>query len=541
MYRKYRPTSFNEVAGQDSIVKILKNSIANDCISHAYLFAGPRGTGKTSMAKIIAKTINCFNLNEATFCNECDSCIAFNNKNNPDIIEIDAASNNGVEEIRKIRDSVNLMPSISKYKVYIIDEVHMLSSGAFNALLKTLEEPPAHVIFILATTEFYKIPETIISRCQCFSFERISNNDIVNKLKYIVSCEKINIDDEVLNLIAKYSDGGLRDSISMLDKLTSYSDKITVDDYYTLKGIVNEEYLKSLTNYIFNADVSSVLNLLTELENLGKDVVILLDSFMDYLKSHLVSYNSNDFDFIYNLILELNELDILLKRSSNKKIIFEVGIIKIVNKISNKKTNVCISQKVDNLSTLKKEVVSTEKNNVINKDIVETYKMCYNKEVRVNNAFALADKSLLNDLKIKWVLFSENVSNPEDSLFVSYLLDSTLRVAGKYELILSVKYDSILKNVDNNISGIESVFNSIMNTNYKLAFINDSDWDKLKNEYIKNIQNGIVYSYVNEENVNEENVNDNVDVSLDSNVSFSNNDSNILATSLFGKDIVELK
>ena len=148
----------------------------------------------------------------------------------------------------------------------------------------------------------------------------------------------------------------------------------------------------------------------------------------------------------------------------------------------------------------------------------------------------MADKSLLNDLKIKWVLFSENVSNPEDSLFVSYLLDSTLRVAGKYELILSVKYDSILKNVDNNISGIESVFNSIMNTNYKLAFINDSDWDKLKNEYIKNIQNGIVYSYVNEENVN-----DNVDVSLDSNVSFSNNDSDILATSLFGKDIVELK
>ena len=536
MYRKYRPTSFNEVAGQDSIVKILKNSIANDCISHAYLFAGPRGTGKTSMAKIIAKTINCFNLNEATFCNECDSCIAFNNKNNPDIIEIDAASNNGVEEIRKIRDSVNLMPSISKYKVYIIDEVHMLSSGAFNALLKTLEEPPAHVIFILATTEFYKIPETIISRCQCFSFERISNNDIVNKLKYIVSCEKINIDDEVLNLIAKYSDGGLRDSISMLDKLTSYSDKITVDDYYTLKGIVNEEYLKSLTNYIFNADVSSVLNLLTELENLGKDIVILLDSFMDYLKDHLVLYNNNDFDSIYNLILELNELDILLKRSSNKKIIFEVGIIKIVNKISNKKTNVCISQKVDNLSTLKKDVVSIEKNNVINKDIVETYKICYNKEVRVNNAFALADKSLLNDLKIKWVLFSENVSNPEDSLFVSYLLDSTLRVAGKYELILSVKYDSILKNVDNNISGIESVFNSIMNTNYKLAFINDSDWDKLKNEYIKNIQNGIVYSYVNEENDN-----DNVNVSLNRDASFNNNDSNILATSLFGKDIVELK
>ena len=536
MYRKYRPTCFDEVAGQDSIVKILKNSIANDCVSHAYLFAGPRGTGKTSLAKIIAKTINCFNLNGSTFCNECDSCVSFNNKNNPDIIEIDAASNNGVEEIRKIRDSVNLMPSISKYKVYIIDEVHMLSSGAFNALLKTLEEPPTHVIFILATTEFYKIPETIISRCQCFSFERISNNDIVNKLKSIVNCENINIDDEVLKLIAKYSDGGLRDSISMLDKLISYSDKITVDDYYTLKGIVNEEYLKSLTNYIFDGDVSNILNLLTELENSGKDVVILLDSFMEYLKSCLILHNSSDFDSIYSLILELNELDILLKRSSNKKIIFEVGIIKIVNKLFNSKTNVCNFRDVDNLSTLEKKVVSSSKNDDVPKNVVETYKVCYNKDIRINNAFALADKSILNDLKIKWVLFSEVVSNPEDSLFISYLLDSNLRVAGKHELILSVKYDSVLKNVDNNISGIELVFNSVMNTNYKLAFINDSDWDKLKNEYIKNIQNGIVYSYITEENVDND-----INLSSNENVSFNNNDSDVLATSLFGKDIVELK
>ena len=162
--------------------------------------------------------------------------------------------------------------------------------------------------------------------------------------------------------------------------------------------------------------------------------------------------------------------------------------------------------------------------------------MCYNKDIRINNAFALADKSILNDLKIKWVLFSEVVSNPEDSLFISYLLDSTLRVAGKHELILSVKYDSVLKNVDNNISDIESVFNSVMNTNYKLAFINDYDWDKLKNEYIKNIQNGIVYSYINEENVDND-----INVSSNENVSFNNNDSDVLATSLFGEDIVELK
>ena len=485
------------------------------------------------MAKIIAKTINCFNLNGFTFCNECDSCVSFNKKNNPDIIEMDAASNNGVEEIRKIRDSINLMPSISKYKVYIIDEVHMLSTEAFNALLKTLEEPPAHVIFILATTEFYKIPETIISRCQCFNFERISDTEIVNKLKYIVDCENINIDAKVLDLIAKYSDGGMRDSISMLDKLVSYSDKITVDDYYTLKGIVNDECLKSLASYIFNCDISNILILLTELENSGKDVVILLESFMEYLKSCLVAEDNGSFNSIYNLIIELNDLDILLKKSSNKKIIFEVGIIEIVNKLFKNKTNVCVDVNNGNLSVKKEDVVSSNNDADVVKDVVESYKVCYNKDVRINNAFALADKSLLNDLRIKWVLFSKVVSDSKNSLFISYLLDSTLRVAGKYELILSVKYDSILKNIDNNISDIESVFNDIMNSNYKLVFVNDSDWDKLKNDYIKKTRNGIVYSYIEED----AKVDDNEVSSCDT----MNNNSEVLATSLFGDDIVELK
>ena len=536
MYRKYRPTCFDEVAGQAFIVRILKNSVSNGCVSHAYLFAGPRGTGKTSLAKIIAKTINCFNLVDSNFCDECDSCISFNNKNNPDIIEIDAASNNGVEEIRRIRDSINLMPSISKYKVYIIDEVHMLSSGAFNALLKTLEEPPAHVIFILATTEFYKIPETIVSRCQCFNFERISNAEIVNKLKYIVNCENIDIDEEVLNLIAKYSDGGLRDSISMLDKLVSYSDKITVEDYYTLKGIVDVDCLKSLLDNMFKCDVPSILDLLSELESSGKDVVILLSSFMEYLKSCLVS-NVNNFDFIYDLIIELNELDILLKRSTNKNIIFEVGIIKIVNKLFKKETNVFnIELKDNDLVSLKEENICASVDKKEIEEVVENPKICYNKNVRVNNAFALADKNLLNDLRLKWTLFGENESKPEDSLFVSYLLDSTLRVASKNELILSVKYDSVLKSIDNNILGIESVFNNIMKSNYKLVFVNDYDWEKLKEEYIKNVKKGIVYNYISEEEAN-----DNINVSSNVRVVLNKVDSDLLATSLFGNDIVELK
>ena len=223
LYRKYRPTKFSDVVSQESILKILTNSIKEGKISHAYLFSGPRGTGKTTIAKLLAKTVNCLNLNDdLTTCGKCENCLDILN-NSSDIIEIDAASNNGVDEIRELKSKINLVPSKLKYKVYIIDEVHMLSISAFNALLKTLEEPPSHVIFILATTEFYKVPATIVSRCQCLSFTRIKTSSIEARLKEIANLEKIPITDEAIHEIAVYSDGGMRDALGMLDKISSYS------------------------------------------------------------------------------------------------------------------------------------------------------------------------------------------------------------------------------------------------------------------------------------------------------------------------------
>ena len=246
LYRKYRPKNFEDVVGQDVIVKTLKNSIKNNIVSHAYLFNGPRGTGKTSIAKIFAKILNCHDLKNLKPCDKCISCNQLNNNQNIDIIEIDAASNNGVDEIREIRNKIMLVPSNSKYKIYIIDEVHMLTTQAFNALLKSLEEPPAHIIFIFATTEIHKIPKTILSRCQRFDYKRVSNDNIVKRLKYICEQEKIKIEDDALFEIAKLSDGGMRDSVSLLDQAVAYTDNtITSKDIYYINGTLVKDEINS--------------------------------------------------------------------------------------------------------------------------------------------------------------------------------------------------------------------------------------------------------------------------------------------------------
>lgn len=338
LYRKYRPSSFDSVVGQNTIIKTLLNSVKNNSLTHAYMFFGPRGTGKTTVSKIFARAVNCLDPINGNSCGKCNNCLYSYEKECIDIIEIDAASNNGVDEIRELRNNVSLVPAELKYKVYIIDEVHMLSTGAFNAFLKTLEEPPEHAIFILATTDPQKVPETIISRCQCFSFKRISDEMIIERLKFVCNEEKIEIDDDVLMEIAIASDGGMRDSLGMLDKLRSYTEeRITVEDFAELNGMITNKDLYAFCDNIFCGNLSDILTKINKFNSEGKNLIQIMSQMMHFLRNLLVDYyiSNKNLDFSYELVQELvntlNENMFDIKKSSNPKIFIEMLLIKFVN------------------------------------------------------------------------------------------------------------------------------------------------------------------------------------------------------------------
>ena len=546
LYRKYRPKELDEVVGQSEVKKILASSVKNGTITHAYLFSGPRGTGKTTMAKILAKMVNCINPVDGNACGECDSCKNVLNSN--DVIEIDAASNNGVDEIRDLREKANLVPSSAKYKVYIIDEVHMLSIGAFNALLKTLEEPPEHAIFILATTDPQKVPVTIISRCQCFSFKRISVDTIEDRLKFICKEEKIKIEDEVLKNIAILSDGGLRDALGSLDKLVSYTDKkITMDDFIEVNEIISDKQIDEFISNIMNGNIKSVLSDINTFDTNGKNLIQIVIQILNYSRNLIVDYyiSNKKMDYSIDLLQKftnlINEKMFDIKKSSNTRIFIEMFILKYINDyILNNETEKVVVEKV--IETKEKEVNKEAKAVEINKEevkaekkvekveddeefdfdseyadedennVIETFvdkrnidtivvdnaapKILNIKEImdiRVNNTLAKANKQLLKEETEKFELLKDYTFDQEIGYIVCSLLDSKLCVVSPDNLVISFEYDSNVEQESQNIEKICEVYNKITNSNKNIAIISDNEWEKIKKEYIENLKNKVSY------------------------------------------------
>ena len=549
LYRKYRPMFLYDVVGQDSIVKTLKNSIMNKSFSHAYMFFGPRGTGKTSISKIFARNINCLDPKDGEACGKCDNCKISFDKDCVDIIEIDAASNNGVDEIRKLIDNINLVPSSLKYKVYIIDEVHMLSTGAFNALLKTLEEPPEHVIFILATTDPMKVPSTIVSRCQTFSFKRIDNSEIVELLKVICKKEKIKIDTDVLEEIAVSSDGGLRDSLGMLDKLISFgNNKITMDSFLELNAFISKSDIENFCNNLFDGNIKEVITLIDSYDENGKNLVNVLDQIVNYLRNSLVNYYSSQSDLKYN---EKNIVDFCLlyseklfdiKRSEKTKIIIEMLLIKFVNEYiktsSNVDKSVAITQKEeDNVVVDKKEVeeeINKEKKEEPKKEIVAKSKVITNIDeimnIRFINTLITSKKSLKTDeLKLIDKLRGESF-NLEYGSIINDILDGDIVCVNEDNVVIAYERDSILKNNLLNYIYIIDLYNNITGSKKKLCFISKELWDNESKKFMKSFKNKSVesdYSFRDEPEVIYEKEKDDIIMSS--------------ATDLFDSSIIEVE
>ncbi len=511
LYRKYRPITFSDVFGQDVIVEILMNSIINNKIGHAYLFAGSRGTGKTSVAKIFARAVNCESNNNGDACNKCSTCIKLN-ENDIDIIEIDAASNNGVDEIREIRNNVKLTPTVGKYKVYIIDEVHMLSTGAFNALLKTLEEPPAHVIFILATTEVYKLPLTVLSRCQRFDFKKIPNDILLKRLEYIVNKEKKDVNVNNLKLITELGDGSFRDSINLLDQIIDIKEA-DEEFLYKLSGSISLKEINQFLKLIISNNIKLVLDKINEFNNNGRNFTLISEKLLLLLRDISINNTVHDyFDDKYSELLEeysninLKEitevsrriLEMLtdLKKSNNQKITFEINIINIINMFSEKSEE-------NKIKTEKKEEKDVE---IISREIIlEECKLDVNNSdinsVRINNTLATANKSLLSTITKKMSDLEKYISSKKFNNIVRILMESKIVCCGDCNLILSVNSSASVNVLNKNIIKVETLLNDMFESVYKVAIVDENKWEEIKKEFIKNKKNNIKYEIIPEKDV----------------------------------------
>ncbi len=510
LYRKYRPTDFENIIGQDYIVTTLKNSIIHNNISHAYIFSGPRGTGKTTTAKVFSKAINCLEPVNGAPCGKCEFCQNF--QENPDIIEIDAASNNGVEEIRNLIDNIKLAPTNGKYKVYIIDEVHMLTESAFNALLLTLEEPPAHSIFILATTNIEKVPITILSRCQRFDFQKITVECITERLKKICELEDIKITPDALEEIAYLSEGGMRDALSLLDQLSKSGEEITIEFVDENIRTVSLKNIKELLDTLENNDSEKCLNLINEYRNRSVDYKTLVKKMIDVAAKRakqikLTSkYTRLTFTDYKKLILNLADSITKININVDSYTILEMLLLEFLNSTTKpldveKKVIIkeAIKENQDanlNASNLIEDEQNSERydNNDVSKNINNELI-----DIRINNCFVDAQKKILENTKNDINDIINDVNTPGE--VKSILLDSVLVAASPKNLIFTTTNEHSANKANKMLNKIESSIKNVKNIEYKVIFITTERWQEERNKYVENLKANKKYSYIEESEV----------------------------------------
>ncbi|RFU61472.1 DNA polymerase III subunit gamma/tau [Peribacillus glennii] len=521
LYRVWRPQQFLDVVGQEHVTKTLQNALMQQKVSHAYLFSGPRGTGKTSAAKILSKAVNCEKAPVNEPCNECAACRGISDNSIPDVIEIDAASNNGVEEIRDIRDKVKYAPNAVKFKVYIVDEVHMLSQGAFNALLKTLEEPPKHVIFILATTEPHKIPLTIISRCQRFDFKRIQPQDIVGRMSQIASETGIACNDQAMHIIARAAEGGMRDALSLLDQAISFGgEEVTVEDALTVTGSVSHAFLGRLAKAIYEKDVSHSLQILEELLSMGKDPSRFIEDMILYFRDMLLYKTapslSDSFervladpgfkelaevipaDHIYGLIDNFNKTQQEMKWTNTPRIFLEVALVKLCHQ---ERTTDAPSGQVEELkqriSDLEQQLneirekgvaVTSEEKAVARPKAQRVSGKAYKAPVgKITQVLRQATKQDLNTVKGRWGEVLEQLGQQNLKSLAALLNGAEPVAASSSAFVLKFKYDIHCQMAMDNsrfVEAMAAIMQQITGRRLDMAGVPESQWQQIREEFL---------------------------------------------------------